>query len=221
MSPEPLPIVVLISGSGTNLQAIIDAIGNKKLNATITAVISNRPDVKGLQRAEKAGITAKVLDHNNYPDRENFDHALQQLIDSYAPKLVILAGFMRILSDDFVNHYDGRMLNIHPSLLPQFRGLNTHQRVLDAKCKEHGVSVHFVTSELDSGPLVLQAVIPVNDNDTADLLAERIHKQEHIIYPMAINWFADGKLTYSNKQTFLDGKIINKPPQWINNQLKH
>ncbi len=221
MPVAPLPIVVLISGSGTNLQAIIDAIESGQLNARIKAVISNRPGVKGLERAEKAGIAAKVLDHKNYETRESFDLALQQLIDSYAPELVILAGFMRILSEDFVNHYNGRMLNIHPSLLPDFRGLNTHQRVLDAKRKEHGVSVHFVTNELDSGPLVLQAVIDINKNDTADSLAKRIHKQEHIIYPMAINWFAEGRLTYNNKQTYLDNQIINKPPKWINNQLEY
>jgi phosphoribosylglycinamide formyltransferase 1 len=221
MSVESLPIVVLISGSGTNLQAIIDAIESSQLNAHIKAVISNRPDVKGLERARKAGITTDVLDHTDYESREKFDQSLQQLIDGYSPKLVILAGFMRILSEAFVNHYDGRMLNIHPSLLPEFRGLNTHQRVLDAKCEQHGVSVHFVSNELDSGPLVLQAVITVDEDDTPDSLAKRIHTQEHIIYPMAIGWFAQGKLTYSNKQTYLDGKIISKPPKWINNQLEH
>ena len=220
MPADPLPIVVLISGSGTNLQAIIDSIECGQLNADIKAVISNRPGVKGLERAEKAGVEAKVLDHKNYETREEFDQSLSQLIESYSPKLVILAGFMRILSEDFVNHYEGRMLNIHPSLLPKFRGLNTHQRVIDAKRKEHGASIHFVTNELDSGPLVIQAVITVNENDNTDSLAKRIHEQEHVIYPMAISWFAEGKLTYDNKKTYLDGKIINQPPQWINDQLE-
>ncbi len=221
MSTPALPIVVLISGSGTNLQAIIDAIQDKKLNAEIKAVISNRPGVKGLQRAEAAGIATEVLDHRNFDSRENFDQALQQLIDSYQPALVILAGFMRILSEDFVNHYTGRMLNIHPSLLPDFRGLNTHQRVLDAKRNEHGVSVHFVTNELDSGPLVIQAVIPVYAEDTAETLAARIHTQEHIIYPMAIDWFAQGRLTWKNNQAVLDNQSISRPPRWKNNQLEH
>lgn len=221
MSSPALPIVVLISGSGTNLQAIIDAIQDKKLNAEIKAVISNRPEVKGLQRAEAAGITTEILDHRNFDSRESFDQALQQLIDSYQPELVILAGFMRILSENFVNHYIGRMLNIHPSLLPDFRGLNTHQRVLDAKRSEHGVSVHFVTNELDSGPLVIQAVIPVYDDDTAESLAARIHTQEHIIYPMAIDWFAQGRLTWKNNQAVLDNQSISRPPRWKNNQLEH
>lgn len=220
MRTPALPIVVLISGSGTNLQAIIDAIQNKKLNAEIKAVISNRPGVKGLQRAEAAGITTEVLDHREYDSRESFDQALQQLIDSYQPALIILAGFMRILSESFVNHFTGRMLNIHPSLLPDFRGLNTHQRVLDAKRTEHGVSVHFVTNELDSGPLVIQAVIPVYADDTAETLAARIHTQEHIIYPMAIDWFAQGRLTWKNNQAALDDQAISRPPRWKNNQLE-
>lgn len=221
MSTPALPIVVLISGSGTNLQAIIDAIQDKTLNAEIKAVISNRPGVKGLQRAEAAGIATEVLDHRNFDSRESFDQALQQLIDSYQPALVILAGFMRILSESFVNHYTGRMLNIHPSLLPDFRGLNTHQRVLDAERSEHGVSVHFVTNELDSGPLVIQAVIPVYADDTAETLAARIHTQEHIIYPMAIDWFAQGRLTWKNNQAVLDNQAISRPPRWKNNQLEH
>ena len=216
----PLPIVVLISGSGTNLQAIIDQIQAGQLNAEIKAVISNRPGVKGLQRAEDAGIPAKVLDHSQYDSRESFDEALEQLIDSYQPELVILAGFMRILTASLVEHYQCRMLNIHPSLLPDFRGLNTHQRALDAGRELHGVSVHFVTNELDSGPVVLQAVIEVNGDDTADTLAERIHQQEHIIYPMVIGWFADGRLSCNNNQAILDGQLIITPPKWINQQLR-
>ncbi|HEY9050783.1 MAG TPA: phosphoribosylglycinamide formyltransferase [Gammaproteobacteria bacterium] len=219
MPDHKLPIVVLISGSGSNLQAIIDAIQAGKLNAEIRAVISNRPDVMGLQRARDAGIETVVLDHKDFADRESFDNALQQSIDHYQPALVILAGFMRILTDKFVNHYTGRMLNIHPSLLPDFRGLNTHQRVLEAGCRQHGVTVHFVTNELDSGPLVIQALIDVNSNDTAETLEQRIHEQEHIIYPMAIQWFAEGRLSCNNNQVYLDNKLLNHPPRWINNEL--
>lgn len=219
MPDNKLPIVVLISGSGSNLQAIIDAIQTGKLNAEIRCVISNRPDVMGLQRAQDAGIPTVVLDHKNFPDRESFDQALQKTIDAYDPELIVLAGFMRILTDKFVDHYSGRMLNIHPSLLPDFRGLNTHQRVLDARCKQHGVTVHFVTNELDSGPLVIQALIDVNSNDTAETLEQRIHEQEHIIYPMAIQWFAEGRLGCKNNQVYLDNKLRKHPPRWINNEL--
>jgi phosphoribosylglycinamide formyltransferase 1 len=215
-----LDIVVLISGNGSNLQAIIDGIKAQRVHANIKAVISNRPDVKGLQRARNAGISAEVLSHKDYDSRESFDLALQQLIDSYNPGLVVLAGFMRILSEDFVHHYDGRMFNIHPSLLPEFKGLNTHQRVLDANCAEHGASVHFVNSELDSGAVVLQAVISVNAEDDAESLAQRIHQQEHIIYPMAINWFAEGRITYKDSQALLDNKQISSPPRWKNETLE-
>jgi len=216
----PLAIVVLISGSGTNLQAIIDQIQQDHMHADIKAVISNRPDVKGLQRARDAGINAETLDHTQFANREDFDQALQQRIDHYQPKLVVLAGFMRILTESFVAHYADRMLNIHPSLLPDFRGLNTHQRALDAGRTQHGVSVHFVTNELDSGPVVLQALIDINEDDTADSLAARIHKQEYIIYPMAIGWFAAGRLRCKNNQAMLDGKTLSTPPQWINQQLR-
>jgi phosphoribosylglycinamide formyltransferase-1 len=220
MSVTPLPIVVLISGSGTNLQAIIDAIRAQQINGEIRAVISNRPDALGLQRARDAGIHAELLDHRDYDDRQAFDQALQAKIDRYEPRLVVLAGFMRILTEDLVNHYQGRMLNIHPSLLPAFPGLNTHQRVLDAGHTSHGVTVHFVTNELDSGPAVIQAVIPVNQDDTADSLARRIHQQEHIIYPMAIAWFADGRLAYRDNRVYLDGNPLDTPPRWINNALE-
>lgn len=217
---RPLPIVVLISGSGSNLQALIDAIENKQLDAEIRAVISNRPDAYGLQRAEKAGITTHVLDHNDYPDRESFDQTMIRLIDSHQPALVILAGFMRILSDNFVNHYQDRMLNIHPSLLPEFRGLNTHQRVLEAERNRHGVSIHYVTSELDSGPLVIQAVINVDPSDTAESLAEKIHQQEHIIYPMTVQWLAEKRLQCKNNQLFFDNQPLTTPLIWENNILK-
>lgn len=199
----PLPIVILISGNGSNLQAIIDAI-RAGLPAEIRAVISNNPQAYGLSRAREAGIPAEVIDHHDYDSRAAFDQALMSRIDYYQPKLVVLAGFMRILTDEFVKHYYGRMINIHPSLLPRHQGLNTHQRVLDAGDKIHGVSVHFVSPELDAGPVILQAEIPVYTDDDADTLAERIHQQEHRIYPQVIHWFADDRLRLRGNNVLLD-----------------
>ena len=203
----PLPIVVLISGSGSNLQAIIDAI-SAGLPAEICAVISNEPQAYGLSRARKAGIPTEVINHRDYLNRETFDQALMTRIDHYQPKLIVLAGFMRILTTHFVRHYSGRMLNIHPSLLPHYQGLNTHQRVLDAGDHVHGVSVHFVTPELDGGPVILQAEIPVLGEDDAETLAKRIHIQEHIIYPQVIRWFAEGRLCLRDNTVMLDDKPI-------------
>lgn len=219
MTTPTLNIVVLISGSGSNLQAIIDAISVGKLHANISAVISNRPDVKGLQRAEQAGINAQTLDHTQFDSRESFDQQLMKMIDQHQPDLIILAGFMRILTDEFVLHYANRMLNIHPSLLPEFRGLNTHQRALEAGVKQHGVSVHYVSNELDGGPLVLQAVIDVLADDTAESLQQKIHQQEHIIYPMVIEWLAQQRLEVINQQVYLDKQPLETPAKWINNQL--
>jgi phosphoribosylglycinamide formyltransferase-1 len=219
MQTSPLDIVVLISGSGSNLQAIIDAIAAGRLHARICAVISNRPGVKGLERAAAASIPAYTLDHTDFASREEFDQQLMQLIDQHQPQLVVLAGFMRILSDDFVNHYQGRMLNIHPSLLPEFRGLNTHQRALQAGVAQHGVSIHYVSNELDGGPLVLQAVIDVNNHDTVDSLQQRIHKLEHVIYPMVIQWVAEGRLKVVEHKVYLDNNPLTSPAKWIDNQL--
>ncbi|MCW8933373.1 MAG: phosphoribosylglycinamide formyltransferase [Gammaproteobacteria bacterium] len=219
MSTPNIDIVVLISGNGTNLQAIIDAITAGKLHANIKAVISNRPGVKGLTRAQAVKIPALTLDHKQFTSREAFDQQLIQEIDRHKPDLVILAGFMRILTDEFVKHYAGRLLNIHPSLLPEFTGLNTHQRALDAGVKQHGVSVHYVNNELDGGPLVLQAVIDVEETDTAESLQQRIHQQEHIIYPMVIEWVAQGRLKVINQQPVLDKQLLETPAKWINNQL--
>jgi len=219
MTTPKLNIVVLISGSGSNLQAIIDAISAGKLHANIAAVISNRPGVKGLQRAEQADIPAETLDHTQFESRESFDQQLMLRIDQYQPDLVVLAGFMRILTDDFVNHYVNRMLNIHPSLLPEFRGLNTHQRALEAGVKQHGVSVHYVSNELDGGPLVLQAVIDVLADDNVESLQQKIHQQEHIIYPMVIEWIAQQRLEVINQQVHLDKQALETPAKWIDNQL--
>ncbi|MGB5427206.1 MAG: phosphoribosylglycinamide formyltransferase [Gammaproteobacteria bacterium] len=210
----PLPVVILISGRGSNLQAIIDSVARGTLAIDIRAVISNRPDAAGLQRATDAGITTAVVDHTLYEDRLAFDQALQTCIDHYQPGLIILAGFMRILSADFVAHYRGRMLNIHPSLLPDFPGLNTHQRVLDAACKLHGASVHFVTADIDGGPRVAQIRVPVHAGDSADSLAARVLEQEHHLYPLAIRWFAEGRLRLDeNGQALLDGAILTEPRQ--------
>jgi phosphoribosylglycinamide formyltransferase-1 len=209
-----LPVVILISGRGSNLQAIMEAAGRGALPVDIRAVISNRPQAAGLQRATRAGITTAVVDHTLYADRQAFDRALQACIDHYQPGLVILAGFMRMLSADFVAHYRGRMLNIHPSLLPAFPGLNTHQRVLDAGCEVHGASVHFVTADMDGGPVVLQAHVPVHADDTAASLAARVLDQEHHLYPVAIRWFAEGRLTVNARgQALFNGVILNEPRQ--------
>jgi phosphoribosylglycinamide formyltransferase-1 len=207
MTPRRLPIVVLISGRGSNLQAIIDAAA-ADLPVDIRAVISNRPGVAGLGRAQRAGITAEVLDHADYPSREAYDQALQRLIDRHRPRLVVLAGFMRILTPGFVAHYRGRMINIHPSLLPAFPGLDTHQRALDAGVREHGASVHFVTDEVDGGPVIIQARVPVLNGDTAEVLAARVLEQEHRIFPQAIRWFAEGRLKLEGERVLLDGEPI-------------
>ena len=207
-----LPIVVLISGRGSNLQSIIDQAASGDLPVVIRAVISNRPGVKGLDRAAAAGIETRVLDHGDFPDRESYDQALAELIDSYHPGLVVLAGFMRILTPAFVRHYAGRMLNIHPSLLPKFRGLHTHERALEAGEKEHGASIHFVTEELDGGPVFLQAVVPVLPDDTRERLAARVLEQEHRLYPEAIRWFAEGRIRLTEDgKLLLDGKPLDSP----------
>ena len=200
-------VVVLISGSGSNLQALIDSTSPEH-PMRICAVISNRADAFGLRRAENAGIPTRVLDHKLYADRERFDQALIETIDRFDPQLVVLAGFMRILSAGFVRHYAGRLLNIHPSLLPKFKGMHTHQRALEAGELEHGCSVHFVTEELDGGPLVLQAVIPVETGDSAEILAQRVHTQEHLIYPRAVHWFAEGRLRLGQAGAELDGQPL-------------
>lgn len=205
---ERLPVVVLISGGGTNLQSIIDA-RQAGLAIDIRAVISNKGDAYGLERARNAGIETAVLDHNAFSDRDLYDAALIQLIDRYEPELLVLAGFMRILTDDFVRHYEGRMFNIHPSLLPKFKGLHTHRRAIEAGESEHGASVHFVTPELDGGPVIIQASVPVLEGDDESTLAKRVLEQEHRIYPQAIEWFAAGRLALEEGRVLLDGAPLN------------
>jgi len=207
-----LPIVVLISGRGSNLQSIIDAAAGGELPIEIRAVISNRPDAAGLERAAQAGIPVAVVDHTAFGNREDFDRALAARIDRYQPGLVVLAGFMRLLTAEFVSHYRGRMLNIHPSLLPDFPGLDTHRRVLEAGCREHGASIHFVTEQMDGGPAVLQARVPVHADDTVDSLAARVLRQEHRIFPLAIRWFAEQRLSLgSDGQIRFDGRLLTRP----------
>ena len=197
-------IVVLISGSGTNLQAIIDEVKAGNIQGEISAVISNRPGVKGLERAQQAGIPTEVLDHKGFPDRESFDQAMIQLIDQHEPKVIVLAGFMRILTTEFVNHYLGRLINIHPALLPKYKGLHTHQRALAAGDTEHGCTVHFVTPELDDGPNILQAQVPVLPEDDESSLSARVQQQEHIIYPLAVQWFMEQRIAMRDGKAWLD-----------------
>ena len=204
-------LVVLISGSGNNLQAIIDNIEAGNINAKIVAVISNRADAFGLQRAEKSGIEAKVLDHTHYGSRESFDKELQKLIDCYSPDLIVLAGFMRILSDDFVEHYTGKMINIHPSLLPLYKGLHTHQRALADYQSEHGASVHFVIPELDAGKVIIQGIVDVRVDDDEESLAKRVHQIEHKIYPHAVKILSEGLLKYNDGEILYNDKPMLKP----------
>ncbi len=206
-----MPIVVLVSGEGTNLQAIIDAARSNRLPVEIRAVISNRPGANGLRRAQQAGIPTQVIDHTHYLDREAFDTALQALIDQYRPALVVLAGFMRILTTALVTHYRGRLINIHPSLLPAFPGLNTHRRALEAGVKEHGASVHFVTNEVDGGPVIIQVRVPIQDGDDPHRLATRVLKREHDLYTMAIRWYAQGRLKLVDDVVCFDGRVLSKP----------
>jgi len=202
-------IVILISGRGSNMEALLKAQAAGELPVDIAAVISNRPDAKGLATAEAAGIATRVVDHKAYAGREAFDAALAECIDAFAPDLVVLAGFMRILTEGFVSHYEGRLLNIHPSLLPAFPGLHTHQKAIDEGVRVHGCTVHFVTPALDHGPVVIQAVVPVLDEDSEDTLAARVLAQEHKVYPQAVRWFAEGRLRLEGKRvrlsTPLDG----------------
>ncbi len=201
-------IVVLISGNGSNLQAIIDACDSRIKHGHVVAVFSDKADAYGLSRAEDADIPAIALNPKDFADRATFDAELMQRIDNYQPDLVVLAGYMRILSGTFVSHYLGKMINIHPSLLPKYPGLHTHQRAIDDGESQHGTSVHFVTEELDSGPVIVQAKVPVFEDDTADVLRQRVQVQEHSMYPLAIEWFVSGRLTMLGNDAFLDGQKL-------------
>lgn len=204
-------ILVLISGNGSNLQTLLDQAAEGRIGGEVVAVISNKADAYGLERARRANVATEVLPGRDFADRESYDAALLTLMEGYQPDLVVLAGFMRILTPGFVRHYAGRMLNIHPSLLPKYQGLNTHQRAIDAGDDEHGCSVHFVTEELDGGPVILQARVPVFAEDDAAAVAARVQVQEHAIYPLAVRWFCDGRLTMKDGQAWLDGQPL--PPE--------
>lgn len=198
-------IVILISGRGSNMEAIVRAAQSERWPARIAAVISNRADASGLEFAAAHGIATAVIANRDYPTRDLFDAALRDRIDAFAPDLVVLAGFMRILTAPFVNHYQGRMLNIHPSLLPSFPGLATHRQALAAGVKLHGATVHFVTPDLDHGPIVAQAAVPVLEEDSEETLAQRVLEQEHAIYPRAVRWFIEGRLTLEGARVRLTG----------------
>ena len=201
-------IVVLVSGNGSNLQAILDACQQGRINGSIAAVFSNKAEAGGLERARDANVPAHALSAAQFADREALDRQLMLEMDAYAPDLVVLAGYMRILSPAFVQHYAGRMLNIHPSLLPKYPGLHTHRQAIENGDDEHGTSVHFVTEELDGGPVILQAKVPIfSDDSEADVIA-RVQHQEHAIYPLVAGWFIDGRLTMRDNAAWLDGQRL-------------
>jgi len=209
--PQKKKVAVLISGNGSNLQALIDY---QRLHADsfeIVTVLSNRPDAYGIERAEKAGIMTIVLDHNDYDSREAFDKMMIGLLDAMEPDLLVLAGFMRILTPEFTQHYAGKMLNIHPSLLPKYPGLNTHQKAIEAGDKEHGLSIHFVTAELDGGPVILQASTEIARDDNAESLQQKVHKLEHLTYPLVVDWFCQDKLCLQDNQVLYQGQTLAAP----------
>ncbi len=211
MSNSRCRTAILISGSGSNLQSFIDRTTSGEIDLDLCLVFSNRHDAYGLVRAEQAGIETSCIEHGEYAVREAFDRAVAARLDEAGPELLILAGFMRILSPWFVAHYEGRILNIHPALLPAYPGLNTHQRVLDAGDTWHGSTVHFVTEELDGGPRILQGKLRVDRHETADELCARVQAIEHRIYPEAANWFGQGRLEYRENAAWLDGALLEEP----------
>lgn len=213
MSDRPAPIVVLISGRGSNLRAILDEIRAGRLPVEVRAVISNTPSAPGLEIARAAGVPTEIVDHRTFRERAQFDAALMQAVDRHQPELVVLAGFMRILGSEFIRRYAGRLMNIHPSLLPAFTGLDTHARALAAGVRQHGASVHFVTNDLDGGPVIAQAAVAVRADDTAATLATRVLDEEHRIYPLAIRWFVEGRLVIRNGRVLLDGE--QRPEQGL------
>jgi phosphoribosylglycinamide formyltransferase-1 len=208
---DRLPIVILISGRGSNMRAIAERAARRELPIEIRAVISDKADAGGLAIARSLGIEARTLLPREFADRAAYDAALGDLVASFQPRLVVLAGFMRILSASFIERFSRRILNIHPSLLPKYRGLHTHRRALEARECEHGVSVHFVTLELDGGPVIIQACIDVRPGDTEASLSARVQRQEHSIYPQAIDWFARGRLALQDERVYLDGRVLESP----------
>jgi phosphoribosylglycinamide formyltransferase-1 len=218
MMAGPAGIVILVSGRGSNMQAIIEAVRDGRLPAEIRAVVSNEPGAPALERARAAGIPAIAINHREFPTRAQFDQALMREIDAREPRLVVLAGFLRILGREFIDHYAGRLINIHPSLLPAFPGLDTHERALQSGAKFHGASVHFVTHEVDGGPVIVQAAVLVRPDDSPETLAARVLVEEHRIFPLAIRWFLEGRLSVRDGRVTLDGAqspeqgLIQTPP---------
>ncbi len=213
MGKHPLRLVVLISGNGSNLQAIIEQIEQGRLDARIVAVISNRPIAYGLERARRHGIEAVALDHKVFDSREAFDRKLRETIEGYRPDLIVLAGYMRILGAELIDAFAGRMLNIHPSLLPKYPGLNTHRRALESGDREHGASIHVVTPELDAGPLLMQGRFPVEPDDDIESLQQKTHRLEHRMYPMVLQWIAEGRLQPDAEQPLFDGQPLRQPKE--------
>ena len=209
-------VAILISGNGTNLQAFIDAVARGSLDIHLAVVLSNQPDAFGLVRATDAGIPTECVQNADYADRESFDQAMIDVLERHRVDLVVLAGFMRILSNVFIQHFEGRVLNIHPALLPKYPGLNTHQRAIEAGERWHGSTVHFVTEELDGGPRILQGRVTVLSDDTASLLSARVQAVEHKIYPRAAALFASGRIEFKDGNTWLDGARLDEPVQWEN-----
>ena len=204
-------IVVLISGSGSNLQAIIDACQAQHIKGQVVGVLSNKADAYGLVRAQQANIATATINHKDFDSRAAFDQAMQKIIEAWQPDVVVLAGFMRILTPAFVQYFEGKLLNIHPSLLPYYKGLHTHQRVLATGDNKHGCSVHFVNAELDGGAVIAQAVIDVLVNDNEHNLIEKVHKHEHTLYPLVLSWLSHGRLRYQSGLPVLDGKVLMQP----------
>jgi phosphoribosylglycinamide formyltransferase-1 len=211
--PPRQPIVILISGRGSNMRALVESSRSDNAAYAVAAVISDKPDAGGLEVAAGLGMATRALPAAKGLERAAYDAALASVIDEYSPTLVALAGFMRILSPPFVERFAGKVLNIHPSLLPKYTGLHTHQRALEARETEHGVTVHFVSEQLDGGPRVLQARVPVRPDDTEAALSERVLTQEHIVYPLAVNWFCQGRLRWAAGKAWLDGQVLEQPVQ--------
>ena len=207
----PIRIAVLISGSGSNLQAIIDHQKNHIHEYEVALVISNKADAYGLIRAQEAEIESLLIDHTQFASREAFDQEMQVALDKAQIDLIVLAGFMRILTPGFTGHFLGKMINVHPSLLPKYTGLHTHKRALEAGDTEHGLSIHFVTPELDGGPVILQAKVSISANDTEESLRQKVHQQEHIAYPLVVEWFAQGKLSFKDNQALFEQKALIEP----------
>lgn len=221
MTTRPLPVVVLISGTGSNLQSLIDARNAGTLDVDLRRVISNRPAARGLERARQAGIEPVPLDHEAFDGREPFDAALAEAIEAAEPGLIVLAGFMRILTDEFVERFQGRMINLHPSLLPAYRGLHTYERCLADGVTEHGTSVHFVTAELDGGPVIAQAPVTVRPDETPESLRQRVQAREHVLLPEVVRWFAAGRVSLDDGRVRFDGEPLATPIRLTEDNVLH